>query len=68
MLRTTVIVMLIAMFLCPGCQTLAYDEEQNIRKYSRIADLNRRMLAEDFEAFMLLDRPSSLTHYQTRPH
>ena len=46
-----------------GCQTTTRNEEQQIRKYSRIADINRRMFAEDMDAIFLLDRPSDLTHW-----
>lgn len=50
--------------LLTGCQTMTMDSEQHIRHYSRVADLNRRMLAEDVDALLLLDQPSSLTHYK----
>ena len=49
-----------------GCQTLSSDKEMQIRKYSRISDLNRRMLHEDVEAIMLLDRPSNLSRWHVR--
>ena len=64
MLKITVsLVLLVLFFSLTGCQTLTGDSEQNVQKYSRIADLNRRMLAQDFETFWLLDKPSSLTRY-----
>lgn len=44
-----------------GCKTLSRDGELQIRKYSRLSDLNRRMLAEDVDKYLLLDRPSRLT-------
>ena len=46
-----------------GCQTLSKSKEQQIRKYSRISELNRRMLAEDVDKYLLLDRPSRLTQW-----
>ena len=46
-----------------GCQTLNRNNEQQIRKYSRISDLNRRMMADDFDKIMLLDRPSRLSEW-----
>jgi hypothetical protein len=47
-----------------GCETMTRDSDQQIRKYSRISDINRRMLAEDVDTILLLDAPSSLTHWQ----
>ena len=49
-----------------GCQTLNRDSQQKIQNYSRISDLNRRMLAEDMDTFWLLDRPSNLTQWYVR--
>lgn len=57
------IVLLSIAILLGGCQTLARDEQQQIRKYSRISDINRRMFAEDVDAYLLLDKPSSLTQW-----
>jgi hypothetical protein len=69
MLRITLTAMLLCfgMFLT-GCQTMTSDKDQQIRKYSRISDINRRMLAEDIDVFLLLDRPSRLSklHVRTR--
>lgn len=66
MLKAAVIVLLLCgVLFFAGCQSPGHDKEQNIQKYSRIADLNRRMLAEDFEKFWLLDRPTRLTKWQT---
>ncbi len=66
MLRYVLTVVLLGVGLfSAGCQTMTTDKEQQIRKYSRIADLNRRMLAEDVDAIILLDRPSRLTHWHT---
>jgi len=46
-----------------GCQTLTRDSDQQIRKYSRVADVNRRLLAEDVDTLLLLDEPSTLTEW-----
>ena len=46
-----------------GCETLTRDKDQQYRRYSRLADLNKRLLAEDIDSFFLLDKPSSLTHW-----
>ncbi|MBN2375362.1 MAG: hypothetical protein JXD22_03105 [Sedimentisphaerales bacterium] len=53
-------------FVLSGCQTMTRDSEQQIQKYSRVSDMNRRMLAEDVDAIMLLDEPSSLSWWHTR--
>ena len=59
--------LLIALAFCVlGCQTTSRDSEQSIQQYSRIAELNRRMLSEDMEAFWLLDQPSHLTRWNMR--
>jgi len=42
------------------------DKEQQVRKYSRISDMNRRMLADDIDAVFLLDKPSQLTRWHVR--
>jgi len=49
-----------------GCQTLTRDSDQQIRKYSRVADVNRRLLAEDVDTLLLLDEPSTLTEWHVR--
>ena len=46
-----------------GCQSLSRNNDQQVRKYSRVSDLNRRMLAEDLDKILLLDRPSRLTEW-----
>ena len=53
-------------FALSGCQTTTRDSEQQIQKYSRISDMNRRMLAEDVDALLLLDEPSSLSWWHVR--
>ena len=53
-------------FVLSGCQTMTRDSEQQIQKYSRISDLNRRMLTEDVDALLLLDQPSNLSWYHVR--
>jgi len=64
MWKVIITVLFLALGLFPaGCQTVTRTKEQQIRKYSRIADLNRRMLAEDIDALLLLDEPSSLTQW-----
>lgn len=64
MLRAVMIGLLIGIgvFVC-GCQTTTRDEEQQIRKYSRISDINRRLFNEDVDTILLLDQPSHLTRW-----
>ena len=47
-----------------GCQTTAGTPQQNVQKYSRILELNRMMIMDDIEVFMLMDRPSNLSYYR----
>ena len=35
-------------------------KEQQMQKYSRMHDINRRLLAEDMDSILLMDGPSSL--------
>jgi hypothetical protein len=65
MLRNTIIVITCSLLLglIAGCQTLSRDKPQQIRKYSRISELNRRMAAEDVDKWLLLDRPSGLSQW-----
>jgi len=63
MVKVTVNVLLMAVlaWAMMGCKTLSKDEEQNTHKYSRVSEINRRMLAEDIERLLLLDKPSTLS-------
>lgn len=68
MLKVTVTVVLLSfVMLLVGCQSLTRDSEQNIHKYSRISDYNRRMLTDDIDALLLLDQPSRLTPMNINP-
>ncbi len=49
-----------------GCQSMTRDSDQQIRKYSRVADVNRRLLTEDMDVILLLDKPSTLTNWHIR--
>ena len=51
------------MALLAGCQTMVTDENQQIRKYSRIAELNRLMFVEDLDAYLYLKRSSDLNNW-----
>ena len=64
MLKKMVVTGLLGLgLLLGGCATLTRDEDQQSRRYSRLADLHKRLLAEDIDSFFLLDKPSSLTHW-----
>ena len=56
----TIIVLCGSVFL-GGCQSLSRSKEQQIQKYSRISELNRRMLGDDIDAYLMMDRPSRLS-------
>ena len=53
--------------LLTGCQNYShirsYNKEDKIRRFSRIAELNSRMLVSDSDTYLLLDKPSSLSHW-----
>ena len=49
-----------------GCQTPIHDEEQQVRQYSKMSELNRRMLAEDIDHILRLERPSRLSQWHVR--
>ncbi len=70
MLKTSItlvlIVSLAVLIFLSGCQTLSSDKEQQVRKFSRISNLNRRMLNEDIQNAWLLDRPSYLSRWIVR--
>ncbi len=62
-MRKLFIGLLLASFLAisAGCDSMTRGSDQQITKYSRISELNRRMLAEDVDSILLLDRQSHLT-------
>ena len=69
MIRLLIVALLLcAALLLGGCQTLTSDSAQETQKYSRIADLNRRMLTDDMNAVFLLERPSRLSNFHVRSY
>jgi hypothetical protein len=60
------IVVLCVGFCLTGCETMVNTEEQQFRKYSRMSDINRRLLVEDIDAILLLDRSTQLTPWHMR--
>lgn len=64
----TLLLLLGLMFSMVGCQTLIADRDDYIRKYSRMADINRRMFNEDIENLLMLDRSSNLSQWYRTWH
>ncbi|MBN1844768.1 MAG: hypothetical protein JW810_03730 [Sedimentisphaerales bacterium] len=67
-MRTLIMALLVMAIgsMLAGCQTMAHDQKQQIRKYSHISEVNRRLLAEDIDKYLLLDKPSRLTRWYIR--
>jgi len=53
-------------FCLTGCQTMVRTKEEQIRKYSRMSDINRRLLAEDIDTILLLDKSTQLSRWHLR--
>jgi len=70
MLKTVMKMGLVALFCLAlftgGCDSISSNKEQRIRRYSHIADVNRRLLTEDIEMTLLLDRPTTLSRWHIR--
>ena len=49
-----------------GYETLGESPEEHHQRVMRIADRDRRALAEDLDVFFLTDRPSRLTRWHSR--
>ncbi|MCH7885637.1 MAG: hypothetical protein IIC01_10350 [Planctomycetes bacterium] len=47
-------------------ETLGQSPDEHHRRIVRIADRDRRALAEDLDVFFLTDRPSRLTRWHSR--
>ncbi|MCF7958345.1 MAG: hypothetical protein K9M57_07855 [Phycisphaerae bacterium] len=46
-----------------GCATVNRSREEQIQKYSRMAELNRMMIAEDIDKYLFMERPSRLSEW-----
>ncbi len=58
------LIMIIGLVLSSvGCKSSVNNSSQSIRKYNRVSNINRMLLANDIEKLMLLDRPSRLTRW-----
>lgn len=53
-------------FCLTGCETMVNTKEQQIRKYSRMSEINRRLLVEDIDTLLLLDRSTQLSRWHLR--
>jgi hypothetical protein len=49
--------------LLGGCETMVRTGDQQKQKYSRLNDINRRLLAEDMDAILLMHEPTNLHHW-----
>jgi hypothetical protein len=71
MRKTIALIVLSGVFgltvLLSGCQNYSHirsnNREEKIRRFSRIAEMNSRMLVSDSDTYLLLDKPSSLSHW-----
>ncbi len=60
------IVVLCVGFCLTGCQTMTRTKEQQIRKYSRMSDINRRLFVEDIDAILMMDKSTQLSRWHLR--
>lgn len=67
MRRVLIAIAVLSVSVClSGCQTMINTKEQQIRRYSRISEVNRLLLAEDIDSILLLDQSSQLTPWHMR--
>jgi len=69
--RLVVVCLLLAMLgllIVSGCasKTLALSEAEHQRQWDRINYINERLIAEDWDAFWLMDRPTYLSEITVR--
>lgn len=69
MLRIVSLLVLVCLVpVLGGCQTLVASKEQQIRKFSRMSELNRLMFNEDIQNLLMLDRSSNLSPWYRTWH
>jgi len=56
-------VFVLSVSLLGGCETMVRTSDQQKLKYSRLEDINRRLLAEDMDSLFLMNEPSRLTSW-----
>jgi hypothetical protein len=67
MRRVLMAILVLCVGVClTGCSTMVNTEEEQIRKYSRMSEMNRRLLAEDIDTILLLDRSTKLSRWHLR--
>ena len=67
MRRVLMAILVLCVGVClSGCATMVNTEEEQIRKYSRMSEINRRLLAEDIDTILLLDRSTQLSRWHLR--
>ena len=57
---------LCVVFCLSGCRTMVRTDQEQIRKYSRMSEINRRLLVEDIDAIFLFDKSTNLTRWYMR--
>lgn len=64
--RTTLATVVIASaFVITGCESTTHSGEQQMKKYGRITEVNRKLLVDDFDKFFMLERNSRLGMWHT---
>ena len=67
MRRVLMAILVLCVGVClTGCRTMVNTEEEQIRKYSRMSEMNRRLLVEDIDTILLLDRSTQLSRWHLR--
>ena len=67
MRRVLMAIVVLCVGVClTGCQTMTRTKEQQIRKYSRMSEINRRLFVEDVDAIFLMDKSTQLSHWHMR--
>ncbi|MBN2842378.1 MAG: hypothetical protein JXM68_04770 [Sedimentisphaerales bacterium] len=56
---------IVSAFVVTGCESTTHSSEQQMKKYGRVAEVNRKMLADDFDKFFMLERNSRLGMWHT---
>jgi len=52
--------------LAGGCATMTMDEKEHARSQRFATDADPKMMAEDVDLLLMLDRPSRLTQWHTK--
>ncbi len=66
MKKLCVIFLLLSAMVLSGCQGLVDSPADRRRRINQIVDLQLRMMMDDIDSFLLLDRTTALTRYHLR--